>query len=34
MKEKNLFLRIYQLVAAHPFGKGGWRLVSEEDKAS
>jgi len=34
MKEKNLWLRIYQVVPAHPFGKGGWSLGSAEDKTS
>jgi len=33
-KEKNLRLRISLVVPAHPFGKGGWRLRSEEDEAS
>jgi hypothetical protein len=27
-------LSISHAVSAHPFGKGGWRLESEEDKAS
>jgi hypothetical protein len=33
-KEKNLRLRLSLVVPAHPLGKGGWRLGSEEDKAS
>jgi hypothetical protein len=33
-KAKNLTLRISHALSAHPFGKGGWKLGSEEDKAS
>jgi hypothetical protein len=33
-KDKNLRLRNSHVVPAYPFGKGGWRLGIEEDKAS